>query len=420
MFIKKIFLLIFLIIFFLTFLSCPPINESKVATPTFNYATGTYNNIFSLEIFCQTPGATIYFTLNGSNPTTSSIIYYDPIYINISITVEAMAVKEGMQNSDLATVTYTLKTAKPNFDLSEGAYLNQQILTMSSITDWVDIYYTTDNSNPTSSLTKYTSPITVPNSQIIKAIAIKTGFQDSDITQAIYNIWEKTIIDYTVDVGMFNSISKDNNNKIHISYWDLTNSYLKYISKSSGSWANEIIDTNNDSGWYTSIGIDSTDKVYISYYDNQNKDLKNATNSSGSWQIQTLDSTGDVGLFSSLCIDCNGKVHISYYDNTNGNLKYTTNSSGTWQILTLDSAGSIANSSKIVINSQNKIFIFYVDNDNHSLKYITNLYGGWKIFTVISEDYINEYFSAVIDSNDIIHVCYYDNANKDLYYIVIK
>jgi PKD repeat protein len=70
--------------------------------------------------------------------------------------------------------------------------------------------------------------------------------------------------------------------------------------------------------------LDSLDKVHISYYDVTNGDLKHATNASGSWVTETVDSAGDVGQYTSIAIDSSDYVHISYYDATNGDLKYVT------------------------------------------------------------------------------------------------
>ena len=63
--------------------------------------------------------------------------------------------------------------------------------------------------------------------------------------------------------------------------------------------------------------------ILISYYDYTNTNLKYAYYDGSSWHIETVDSYGDVGMFtSSIALDSNDHPHISYYDVSWGNLKY--------------------------------------------------------------------------------------------------
>ena len=86
----------------------------KVATPTFSVATGTYTEAQSVEISCETEGATIYYTTDGADPTTESTEYTAPISISTTTTLKAIAVKDGMDNSAVATATYTFTTVVTN------------------------------------------------------------------------------------------------------------------------------------------------------------------------------------------------------------------------------------------------------------------------------------------------------------------
>lgn len=79
-----------------------------VNTPTFSPAEGTYTEAQSVEISCTTEGATIYYTLDGNDPTTSSTVYSSAITINETTTVKAMAAKDNMNNSSVASATYTI------------------------------------------------------------------------------------------------------------------------------------------------------------------------------------------------------------------------------------------------------------------------------------------------------------------------
>ena len=85
--------------------------QQSVATPTFAPAAGTYYEAQNVTISCTTEGATIHYTLDGNDPTTSSAVYSTPIAISQTTTVKAMAVKSGMNNSSIASATYTIQDA---------------------------------------------------------------------------------------------------------------------------------------------------------------------------------------------------------------------------------------------------------------------------------------------------------------------
>ncbi len=81
--------------------------ESAVATPTFNPAEGTYTSTQNVSISCATEGATIYYTTDGSDPTSSSTQYTTEIPISTTTTVKAIAKKNDVY-SGIATATYTI------------------------------------------------------------------------------------------------------------------------------------------------------------------------------------------------------------------------------------------------------------------------------------------------------------------------
>ena len=91
---------------------------NRPAAPTFDVAEGTFDTAFTLHLSAA-DGATIYYTTDGSTPTTSSSAYSTGINIPAaSTTVKAIAVKSGL-TSDVATAAYTYDTRPaPTFTLS--------------------------------------------------------------------------------------------------------------------------------------------------------------------------------------------------------------------------------------------------------------------------------------------------------------
>ena len=87
---------------------------ATVATPTFSLAGGTYTTTQTVTISCATDGATIYYTTDGSTPTTSSPNYTGAISVSETTTLKAIAVKGDMTDSDVATATYTITPDTPD------------------------------------------------------------------------------------------------------------------------------------------------------------------------------------------------------------------------------------------------------------------------------------------------------------------
>lgn len=316
--------------------------EGKVETPAFSIAAGTYVGTQNVSISCATSGATIYYTIDGSTPTTLSTAYTGPIEVAQDMTIKAIAVAPAMDDSDVNEAAYTIKaapattvyekitstddltdgnylivyeggdlvfdgsrttldavgntqgvtisnhqietsdaiyftydaTAKtlksasgyyigqtkndnglasnentsyqntisfetdgnanivsggaylrynsssnqlrfryyksssytaqqaiqlykevgtpkvktPTFSVAEGTYTSAQVVEISCATSGATIYYTTDGSTPTTSSTPYSGAITVDHDMTIKAIAVATGYDDSDVATATYNI----------------------------------------------------------------------------------------------------------------------------------------------------------------------------------------------------------------------------------------
>ena len=82
------------------------------AVPTFSPAGGTYTTAQNVTISSTTEGATIYYTTNGDVPTTNSTIYSAAIPVNSTQTIKAIAVKNGYDNSSVASATYTILSKK--------------------------------------------------------------------------------------------------------------------------------------------------------------------------------------------------------------------------------------------------------------------------------------------------------------------
>ena len=164
--------------------------KGTVATPAFSVESGAVDSGTSVTISCATEGAKIYYTTDGSEPTASSAEYTAAISVTPPMTLKAIAVKDGMNDSAVASVSYTIKgtVATPEFSVDSGAVNSGTEVTITCATEGAKIYYTTDGTEPTASSTEYTGAISITEAVTLKAIAVKDGMNDSAVASASYTI----------------------------------------------------------------------------------------------------------------------------------------------------------------------------------------------------------------------------------------
>ncbi len=177
---------------------CAPEVEAPVITP----ATGTYYESQSVTMTSETDGTTIYYTTDGSEPTTSSTVYNDeftaPYTAGSTTTINAIAVDGQGNISPVTTVVYTwgvpTVTIIPDSRNTTASSVN---VTLTGTPADATIYYTTDGSTPTTSSTVYNGPFSVELNEIgdqvtVNAIAVYNGLT-SDVASATYTRVEKLV-----------------------------------------------------------------------------------------------------------------------------------------------------------------------------------------------------------------------------------
>ena len=161
-----------------------------VAEPTFSPNQELHIGIMNASIATTTPGASIRYTLDGSAPTSSTgELYVEPITINATTTIRAIAYLAAWKDSPVVTKTYTIGVATPAFTPGPGTYDSAVNVSLSTETADANIRYTLDGSTPSATNgTVYSGPIPISSSTLIKAYAFDAGMADSTVAYGSYTI----------------------------------------------------------------------------------------------------------------------------------------------------------------------------------------------------------------------------------------
>ena len=143
---------------------------SQVATPTIQ---NNGNN--AISITSATPGATIYYTTDGSTPTTSSNLYTTPLQENVSgVTIKAIAVKENMITSEVGSGLVTLQCATPVI-----TRVGMTFTISCSMPSDATLYYTLNGGSET----EYSGPVSFTIGQLpmtVTAVARHSNYSQSE------------------------------------------------------------------------------------------------------------------------------------------------------------------------------------------------------------------------------------------------
>ncbi len=163
--------------------------KAVCATPTFSFDNSTNE----VTLATPTAGATIYYTTNGSTPTTSSTQYTGPFEQSTAATIKAIAVKDGVNDSEVG-VFDVVKLATPH--AVNNPVGNVNAVTFTSTDEGVTFYYTSgdydhngDFAAPTTSSTAWhtgDAAVSIPTENVVKVITAKsatatTGYINSDV-----------------------------------------------------------------------------------------------------------------------------------------------------------------------------------------------------------------------------------------------
>ena len=147
-----------------------------------------------------------YFTISSESTLTSIVISFGSSDGSNAITTDVGTYSSGTWTGSTNSVTFTIggtfgnrriagftityssggtpTVSTPTISPDGGIFLTSQEVSISCATDGAKIYYTTDGNDPTISSTAYADPFTITETSTVKAFAVKSGYNDSNIATA--------------------------------------------------------------------------------------------------------------------------------------------------------------------------------------------------------------------------------------------
>ena len=148
------------------------IDTFTVSKPLIQFAN------LQIHMSCTTPQSSIYYTLDGSDPTgTSGLLYSGPVPVTSNCTVKAVAKRIDFNDSEVVTFELdvnNVKVATPEFTVAGN------VITVASLTNDVQLVYTLDGSEPNETSTPYSGSITLEHNCIVKVKGYKAGHLASE------------------------------------------------------------------------------------------------------------------------------------------------------------------------------------------------------------------------------------------------
>lgn len=182
---------------------------TKVSAPEFSTAEGTYYNSLTIDISCATADASIFYTINDGAETA----YEAPIELSESgeYTIKAWATKEGLENSEVVSKTYTLKIGEQpmSFELNIENYCTNAGIGNSDVVYEIiynNVIFTATDGGPNSPK-YYTSDktwriytngsltITAPEGYFVETVNFE--FDKNNVASADNGTWDKSSSTWT-------------------------------------------------------------------------------------------------------------------------------------------------------------------------------------------------------------------------------
>ena len=148
------------------------VTDTVAPTTVADPAGGTYAAAQSVMLMADEP-ATIYYTTDGSTPSTGSLVYTGPIYLAANTTLQFFAVDGSGNTEAVNTEVYVIDTTAPVTTASPvgGTYTAAQSVTLTT-DEPATIHYTIDGTTPTLSSPVYSGAINISVTTTLQFFAV--------------------------------------------------------------------------------------------------------------------------------------------------------------------------------------------------------------------------------------------------------
>ncbi|MEO8097249.1 MAG: chitobiase/beta-hexosaminidase C-terminal domain-containing protein [Acidobacteriota bacterium] len=156
--------------------------RAKATAPGITPAGGTFSSATSVSLSSSTPGASIFFTLDGSAPTGASTPYTAALSVSANTTLRAVATAPGLDDSPVSSATFIIASQPTNPGPPQGSGVGQALITSvsSSVTrnnfnGWLGLRLTVGvNPLPVVSLGRLCAPGNT-RTHGVKLVSVQTG-----------------------------------------------------------------------------------------------------------------------------------------------------------------------------------------------------------------------------------------------------
>jgi hypothetical protein len=163
-------------------------DSTTLSAPSVDPPGGEFQDSVRVTIESTAPDATVRYTLDGSDPTLSSPSYTGPIVLREGSTLTAAAVRSDTLSAQTRVVftKVAAQLAAPTLSPAGAVFDNEVIVTVTSDAPGAQVYYTLDGTAPSTNAHRYTDPVRIDRTTLIKASAFQQGMRPSSPVWGLY------------------------------------------------------------------------------------------------------------------------------------------------------------------------------------------------------------------------------------------